>query len=226
MAGETQKTAAVCLRIHPWSRTSHIVSWLTPDGPLSTIVKGAVRPKSAFLGQYDLNYTCEILYYVRGRRGLHPLRECAPLNLRENLRGDFRNLALAGYFRELMVQFAPVGAEAQQWYGTLEDALENLTHASGAAASTRLGFLLDFEIKVLCLAGLDPRLEARQGLFVLRGARQIPVSAPVAHCLHNPRAEKDLSTLRDTARALGVFYMFHLDTKPENRRNVLKLIST
>ena len=122
MAGETQKTAAVCLRIHPWSRTSHIVSWLTPDGPLSTIVKGAVRPKSAFLGQYDLNYTCEILYYVRGRRGLHPLRECAPLNLRENLRGDFRNLALAGYFRELMVQFAPAGAEAQQWYGTLEDA--------------------------------------------------------------------------------------------------------
>ena len=32
MAGETVKAEAVCLRIVPWSRTSHIVQWLTPTG--------------------------------------------------------------------------------------------------------------------------------------------------------------------------------------------------
>ena len=46
MAGETTKTEAVCLDIRPWSRTSHIVRWMTPDGPVTTVVKGAVRPKS------------------------------------------------------------------------------------------------------------------------------------------------------------------------------------
>ena len=223
MAGETQKTAAVCLRIHPWSRTSHIVSWLTPDGPLSTIVKGAVRPKSAFLGQYDLNYTCEILYYVRGRRGLHPLRECAPVNLRAELRGDFRKLALAGHFRELAARFAPSGKESGPWYAALEEALESLSAASGPAA--RLGLLLAFEIKLLSLAGLDPRVEASSGTFFLRGSRRIPVPEAVAGCLCNPLAEKNLKILLDTARVIGVFYMFHLDTRPEDRRDVLKLIS-
>ena len=55
MAGETIKTEAICLDIRPWSRTSHVVSWLTPMGKVSTVVKGAVRAKSQFLGQYDLN---------------------------------------------------------------------------------------------------------------------------------------------------------------------------
>ena len=49
MAGETTKTEAICLDIRPWSRTSHIVRWMTPEGPVTTVVKGAVRPKSAFL---------------------------------------------------------------------------------------------------------------------------------------------------------------------------------
>ena len=66
MAGEIIKTQGIVLTVHPWSRTSHVVTWLTPDhGPVTTLVKGAVRPKSAFLGQYDLFYTCDILYYAR-----------------------------------------------------------------------------------------------------------------------------------------------------------------
>ena len=76
MAGEIIKTQGIVLTVHPWSRTSHIVTWLTPDhGPVTTLVKGAVRPKSAFLGQYDLFYTCDLLYYARATADLHALRE-------------------------------------------------------------------------------------------------------------------------------------------------------
>ena len=58
MAGEIIKTQGIVLSIHPWSQTSHVVTWLTPDhGPVTTLVKGAVRTKSAFLGQYDLSAT-------------------------------------------------------------------------------------------------------------------------------------------------------------------------
>ena len=88
MAGETVRTGAICLDIRPWSRTSHVVSWLTPTGKVATVVKGAVRAKSQFLGQYDLNYTCDIIYYARAKGELHALRECVPLEMREGLRGD------------------------------------------------------------------------------------------------------------------------------------------
>ena len=95
MAGETIKTPAICLRISPWSKTSHIVTWLTPSGKVTTLVKGAVRPKSAFLGQYDLNYECEIVYYAKERGEMHAIRECSIIDMRENLRGEWRLLAMA-----------------------------------------------------------------------------------------------------------------------------------
>ena len=119
MAGETIKTEAICLDIRPWSRTSHVVSWLTPMGKVSTVVKGAVRAKSQFLGQYDLNYTCDIVYYARAKGELHALREAVPVEMREGLRGDYRKLALAGYMRRLVAELAPQGEECKAWYEEL-----------------------------------------------------------------------------------------------------------
>ena len=50
MAGEIVKTQGIVLAVYPWSQTSHVVTWLTPDhGPVTTLVKGAVRAKSAFV---------------------------------------------------------------------------------------------------------------------------------------------------------------------------------
>ena len=115
MAGETSKAEAICLDIRPWSQTSHVVTWLTRGGRVSTLVKGAVRPKSAFLGQYDLNYTCEIVFYSRSRADLHALRECSPLEIREGMRGDYRAIAVAGYFRSLVHDFAPAGPDCVAW---------------------------------------------------------------------------------------------------------------
>ena len=149
MAGETTKTEAVCLDIRPWSRTSHIVRWMTPDGPVTTVVKGAVRPKSAFLGQYDLNYTCEIVYYSRAKGELHALRECSPLSTRDSLRSSYRALVLAEYMRSQTAALAPHGEESAAWFRVLADALDAL--AEGAAHSPRdlVAALLGFELVVL-----------------------------------------------------------------------------
>ncbi|MGN0853996.1 MAG: DNA repair protein RecO [Kiritimatiellia bacterium] len=221
MAGETIKSPAICLRILPWSRTSHVVSWLTPEGRLSSVVKGAVRPKSAFLGQYDLNYTCEIVYYARARGDLHALRECHPLELREKLRTDYRTLVLSEYFRDTVANLAPIGPEAQGWYDLLAASLDGLLTPHPALIPA----LLAFELKVLEYAGLAPELEAESGAFVLRGERKIPVSAAVARCLRNPHSEKNTEILLDAARVIGVFYAFHVDRAPDVRRTVLRLIS-
>ena len=225
MAGETIKTEAVCLAIHPWSRTSHIVRWMTPDGPVATLVKGAVRPKSAFLGQYDLNYTCETVYYARARGELHALRECSPLNARERLRGSYRALVLAEYMRAQVAALAPHGADAADWFALLEGALDDLAAGGCEDGAELVRALLAFELRVLALAGLSPEIEAESGAFVLRGERQMPVSSEVARCIRRPEDEKNYQILVDAARAIGVFYTFHLDSAPEIRRTVLRMIS-
>ena len=224
MAGETTKTEAICLDIRPWSRTSHVVAWLTPAGRVTTLVKGAVRPKSAFLGQYDLNYTCELLYYSRARGDLHALRECTPLAMREPLRGEYRALSMAGYFRQLTSDFAPSGPDCAAWYDALADALDRLCR--DPAGATTVGELLRFELAVLGMLGLSPELEASSGAFALRGERRIPVSPEVAACLRDPtRPPENPNTPLDAARVIGVFYQFHLDCASDVRRSVLKMIS-
>ena len=240
MAGETIKTEAICLAIHPWSQTSHVVSWLTPAGRVVTVVKGAVRPKSAFLGQYDLNYTCEITYYARARGDVHPLRECAPLRFREGLRDDFRSLALAGHFRRLSEELAPDGPDARAWFERLESALDRLAGLADAPpdrrARIRLVELLGFEGDALSFAGLapdysgfDPAAEwspfsIERGAFDDGGGRILRIPAAVARCLRRPEDEKNTQILLDAARVIGVFYQFHLDSPPESRRAVLGIL--
>lgn len=229
MAGELIKTEAVCLGIYPWSKTSHIVSWLTPHGKVRTTVKGAARPKSFFLGQYDLNYTCEIVYYARARGELHALRECAPLKLREELRSDYRRLALAEYMRQVTAELVPHGGEAEVWKGLLERSLDGGDEVHPVAA------MLEFEISALNLAGVSPDFTGckapyspfyiEEGSFRGQSSRQMPITPMLAACLMRPRREKNLNILLDAARVIGVYYTFHLDFPPDARRTVLKIIS-
>ena len=240
MAGETAKREAICLDIRPWSRTSHIVTWLTPTGKVVTSVKGANRPKSPFLGQYDLNYACEIVYYLRARGEIHALRECSPLRTREHLRSNCRALILAGYLRSLTAELAPQGPDCGSWHRTLEQALERLQMTVGR--QSLLALMLGFELDLLGLAGIRPNFSgvdrnAEWSPFSLeRGAflkaseeargRLIRVAPEVAKYLEKPdAAEKNLQIPLDAARVIGVFYTFHLDCAPDVRRSVLGLIS-
>lgn len=225
MAGETVRSEAICLSIRPWSQTSHVVSWLTPQGRVGTVVRGAVRPKSFFLGQYDLNYTCDILYYARAHGDLHALRDCAPRERRDALRDDYRALALAGHFRRLVADYAPTGPDCAVWYALLSDALDALAGGAPGAAGL-LANCLRFELEVLHLLGLSPEIEAASGVFQLRGERTIPVSRAVAAYLRHPVPHvENLRIPLDAARVIGVFYQFHLDCASDVRRAVLALIS-
>jgi len=229
MAGETVKCEAICLSVRPWSQTSHVVSWLSPHGKIATSVKGAVRPKSAFLGQYDLNYTCEIVYYSRARADVHALRECTPLDMREGLRGNFRALALAGYFRSLAERFAPQGDECEEWRELLANALDRLdAGVDGPAAA--VSEMLFFDMKALAMLGLDPEVESQSGAFSLRGERRLPVSEEVASLLGDVAISPSpvvagLQVALDAMRVIGIYYTIHLDLPSDARRAVLGLVS-
>lgn len=235
MAGETIKTEGIALRIRPWSRTSHIVSWMTPLGKVTTVVKGANRSKSFFLGQYDLNYTCELLYYARAKGELHALKECYPIKTRDFLRENFRLIALSDYFRFLVYELSPHGEEATDWHSALESALEGLK--GRAAGHELLSALLAFEEKILELAGLRPDFETfdkaketllfsiENGNYTSDEGRLLRVSARVARALISPSKEKNYEILLDAARVIGVFYSFQVDCARDVRRSLLELIS-
>ena len=234
MAGETQKTTALVLDIRPWSRTSHVVTWLTPErGPIATLVKGAVRPKSAFLGQYDLFYTCELVYYVRAKSELHAIREAFPIAFREYLRGRFRATALASYASYLVKEHCPHNSEAAEWYGFLGSFLDGL---EGDFDFGRKMVLL--ETAFLEMAGLSPDFSetdfsAETVPFSIdlgragKGAKTVQLPSGAARLVADGAQceEWDFSSADVVAaiRFLGLFIRYHIDMPPEIRRGTLQL---
>lgn len=149
-----QKTEAIVLRIFPFSRTSHMVSWLTRDGDrITTSVKGATRSKSPFLGQYDLFYTCELLYYTRERNGVHIAKECTPLAMREKLRANWRSEQCASWFSALAYNASGGGVRDRALYSLFSETLDFISALDFAPPAI---VFARYEAKILSLMGLAP----------------------------------------------------------------------
>lgn len=148
------KTEAIALRISAFSNTSHVVTWFTPEsGRIATVVKGACRPRSQFLGQYDLFQTCELLYYPRPRGGLPVAKECCKINGRNFLRSEWRATAAASYLCDMFLRLPSEGHHEPHLYGLLSHALDSL--ANRRVQET----LLRFELGLLSVLGLTPVLQ-------------------------------------------------------------------
>ena len=239
MAGEITKTKGIVLAIRPWSMTSHVVTWLTQDrGCVTTLVKGAVRPQSAFLGQYDLVYTCDLLDYSRAKSEMHPLREAYPVEMRDSLRGRWRETALAGYAAGLAKELAPANGEASAWFDFLENLFSRLEGLDGTNGPAALQELVRLEMEVLKLAGWSPDFSGMDAAaewtpFAIdggrcgEGARTVRLSTRTVSALIRPDARNHASeTTEDAVRFLGVFLSYHLDTPPDVRRSLVNLLTS
>jgi DNA repair protein RecO (recombination protein O) len=148
------KDVGIVLRVEPFSNTSAVVTWLMKrQGRRATTIRGAYRPRSLFLGQFDLFYTCEILYYRRLRGVRHTARECCALKTRRGLRDDWRASACASYACDLVNELTPWGAASPEIYELLDAHLDDLSE-HGA----RQELLMCFEMKTLEAYGVAPRL--------------------------------------------------------------------
>lgn len=154
MAIRLLTSEAICLNVRPFSKTSHMVTWLTrTHGCLTTPIKGAQRPKSAFLGKYDIGYTCELIFYAHGRNGVHHIRECSPLNFREGLHHAWFRAAAASYLCDLTLRTIPAEQIHDHLYVTLATALETLQHCQRHEASLAV---LWYECALLQGLGVAP----------------------------------------------------------------------
>jgi DNA repair protein RecO (recombination protein O) len=236
------KTEGIVLRFAATSDTSRMVTWLTPDhGKAATLVKGSQRPKSFFIGQYDLFYTCDLVFYSRDRHSVCLARECYPLKTRPRLRRDWKAAALASYVADLASRICPPNAPHPGLYDLLDDVLDELD-AHGAGES----FMLWFELKVLEEMGFAPRLQhclscnqvltpgkqrshfsyARGGILCSRCTRASkeglsPISPDILATLkgwqraRNPQATRATRSshrqIQEMSTLLGRFLSYHLD---------------
>jgi DNA repair protein RecO (recombination protein O) len=177
------KTIALALRIHPFSRTSRVVTWLTPDhGRVATVIKGACRAKSAFLGQYDLAMRCELLFYRRERDGLHVARECSPLDCRPGLRADWRAAVAAGYLCELASRVTAPMLAAPATFDLLDRTLAALE-----AGHPPVPAILRCEFALLETLGLAPDFTSCEDCTLASGSRPCRFLLPAGRlrCAHS-----------------------------------------
>ena len=149
------KTTGIALRHDPFSRTSETIVWLTPDhGRVVTLAKGAKRVRNAFLGQYDVFYTCEILFYSSPRSSLHLLKECAPITIRERFRSDWRACVGASYFADLLNRMTVAGDAHAQLF-TFAIGILDFCNDHGFSR----GMMFWSELNLFKLLGVTPRLK-------------------------------------------------------------------
>ena len=250
------KTEAIALRISPFSRTSHVVTWLSPEhGRVATVVKGACRPKSAFLGQYDLFTTCELLFYRRDHDNVHAIRECTPLEPRPAMRDNWRRVTTASYLCDLIARVAQPAQESGELYQLLTRALDDLCVHTPA-----IDTVLRFELALLHHMGVLPHLELCPACHTATTPwLRFALASGRARCAHTPPAaagEPTVTLHRDVVthlqalikagmtapfgpprpdsphlslgsrRFLGIFMRFHLDTPPAPRRLAFELLET
>lgn len=147
---------AIVLRWYPVTDSSRVVVWFTRHhGRVSTLIKGSQRPKSWVLGQYDLFYTCELLFYRHAREDLHNFKECAPLQRRAGLRSNWRGCAAASHVADFLFRATPPLAICETLFDLTTQMLDEL--AAGASAPALLFW---FELQALKDMGFAPDLSA------------------------------------------------------------------
>ncbi|MEX2606901.1 MAG: DNA repair protein RecO [Kiritimatiellia bacterium] len=152
---QISKDEGLVLRWFPVTDSSRVVVWFTArHGKVSTLIKGAQRPKSWMLGQFDLFYTCEVLFYTRANDDLHLIRECSAIHRRSAFRTNWRACAGASFVADMLYRISPPLASATRIY-TLASRTLDLLNSTPENPS----LLFWFELQVYRDLGLSPEFK-------------------------------------------------------------------
>jgi DNA repair protein RecO (recombination protein O) len=161
-----ERTTGIITRCRLLTETSLIVHWLTPSfGRLSTVAKGARRPKSPFSGKLDLFYLADFSFRPSRSSDLHTLREVCVRDYYHGLRGQLGYLQQVSYFAQLLEQTTESGTPLPKVYQLFHDVLESLPRSAPQPLT-----VYAFEMKLLAELGLTPDLGHSS---LTAGARQI-----------------------------------------------------
>src|ERR1051325_5604228 len=153
-----ERATGIILRTRPLTETSLIVQWITVEaGRISTVAKGARRPKSPFLGKLDLYYEIDFSFQRARKSSLHTLREVNLRATRPNLRTDFVALEQAARAGRRIERTTEEDTPVPEIFALFKNFLDAL-----AKPPLEGTLLLAFEIKLLRELGFAPALEGSE----------------------------------------------------------------
>jgi DNA repair protein RecO len=210
----SERTTGVVLRVYPFSDTSLIVRWLTSDfGRISTIAKGARRPKSAFRGKLDLFYTLEFVFRRSRQSDLHTLQDVSLLATHEILRRDLGRLDQAAYCAALIEQTTEIETPLPGLFTLFTDVLRSLSDRPPQPHT-----ILAFELKLLATLGLAPQAEKLSISAESKEAFRF-LSAEDWHTIG--QTVLTAAQIRELRQFLHGFLIYHLGKLPEGRNKAL-----
>ncbi|HWC60480.1 MAG TPA: DNA repair protein RecO [Verrucomicrobiae bacterium] len=212
----TERAHGLILRTRPFTETSLIVNWLTPDlGRISTVAKGARRAKSPFRGKLDLFYEGDFSFQRSRRSELHTLREVVLRETNPALRQELGYLQQASYCATLIEQTTETQTPLPEVYELFRGFIQALTKQP-----PRPRTVFAFELKLLEILGLAPDL----------AESKLPADAKVLVTALRETDWEDLPELRATAaqanaikQFLHGFLIYHLGRIPKGRASVSEL---
>jgi DNA repair protein RecO (recombination protein O) len=206
----TERSHGIILRTRPFTETSLIVQWLTPDfGRLSTVARGARRAKSPFAGKLDLFYSGEFSFARNRRSDLHTLAEVSLRETHAALRRELGYLQQAAYCATLIEQTTEKETPLPVIFDLLREFLAALP-----AAPPRQQSVLAFELKLLLELGLTPDLEKTR---LTGGTRRIIKTLASADWTVIQRLQLAPAQTAELRGFLHDFLTFHLEKIPKGR---------
>jgi len=205
-----ESASGLVLRTRRLTETSLIVHWLTPNlGRLSTVAKGAFRPKSPFRGKLDLFYLADFSF-VRSRRSeLHTLRE---VSIRESfpaIRQELARVQQASYVAALVEQVTEPETPLPEIFELVQTFFHALTKTSPESH-----YIFAFEIKLLADLGLEPDLTKSH---LTAGAREIVKMLTRQDWDAIPKLKTSARQTEELTQFLHGFLVFHLGKIPSGR---------
>lgn len=209
-----EASKAVVIRTRQMSETSLIVHWLTRDlGRVSTVARGAQRPKSAFRGKLDLLHECEMVLRRSRSSDLHTLNEVRFLRSWPRIRSELSLLRQAS----CAIRWIEMQTETDTPIPDLFDLFTGMLDFLDQNGTPRFPLLV-FEIQFLDLLGLSPGGEDTR-------------LTPAASTLYEAIQATDWKDLRpvdpaspqldEIAKFLNRFLLHHLSRLPQGRSAAL-----
>jgi DNA repair protein RecO (recombination protein O) len=206
----TESAIGLVLRTRPFTETSLIVNWLTAEqGRVSTVAKGARRPKSPFTGKLDLFYLAEFSFARSRRSELHTLREVSLRETHSLLRTELGYLQQAAYCAALIEIATEIDTPLPAVFALMRGLLEHLPQQAPLPQTT-----FAFELKLLNELGLGPDFAEAE---LTPGSRQIAQLLLNGDWRASSRLKLSDAQVAELRRFLHGFLIFHLGKIPKGR---------
>ena len=211
-----EATQAIVLRIRPLSDSSLIVHWLTRQhGRLSTVAKGARRPKSPFRGIIDLLFESEISFSKSRHSSLHALREVKLINTHSSLHQDIKRLQLLAYATRLLEKSTEPEHPLPGIHAIISTLLTHLdTHP------VRPALVYAFEIKLLNELGFNPPLTDDR---LSEESAKLMEQLSVLNWVSITELKPNRSGAEKLSKFLEEFIQHNLEHAPKGRSQLLSL---